>query len=133
MFPAGGAGPVVCGGGRVTEQEVPPTKRCTKCGEEKPLDAFHRDASSPDGHKRWCKTCNNAASREYYARKKEGPDIVKPPKWVALTCETCGKEMHYRRSEIESRRRRGVLVPRFCSMRCRGMAQRREPDLAGGA
>ena len=118
------------GGGMIA---AGPTKRCLNCGEAKPLTEFHRDASSPDGHKRRCKACNNAAFREYYARKKATPDVVKPAKWVALTCETCGKEMHYRRSEIESRRRRGVPVPRFCSMRCRGMAQRREPDQAGGA
>lgn len=121
------------GGGMTDPEEDLPVKRCTHCGEEKPLDAFPRDRTSPDGRFRWCKTCNNAASREYYARKKATPDVVKPAKWVALTCETCGKEMHYRRSEIESRRRRGVPVPRFCSMRCRGMAQRREPDQAGGA
>ena len=105
----------------------PRVKRCTHCDEEKPLDAFPRDRTSPDGRFRWCKTCNTAASREYYARKKAARDVVKPAKWIVLHCETCGKEMHYRRSEIESRRRRGVPVPRFCSIRCRGMAQRREP------
>jgi len=114
-------------------EEDLPVKRCTHCGEEKPLDAFPRDRDSPDGRFWWCKTCNNAASREYYARKKEeAPAIVKPPKWVALTCETCGGEMRYRRSDIESRKRRGVPLPRFCSPRCRGRAQRRvaEPSRA---
>jgi hypothetical protein len=118
-------------------EERPPVKRCTHCGEEKSLDAFPRNRTSPDGRFRWCKTCRNAAYREYYARGKVTPDVVKPAKWVALSCETCGKEMRYRRSEIESRQRRGVPLPRFCSPKCRGraQAQRRnpKPDPAGGA
>lgn len=99
-----------------------PAKRCTKCGETKPLAAFHRDASSPDGHKRWCKACNNAAFREYYAREPlPPPDLL--PKWVSLRCEVCGGEMRYRRSEIESRQRRGRPLPRFCSRRCGTLAR----------
>ena len=99
-----------------------PTKRCLNCGEEKPLTAFHRDASSPDGHKRWCKACANAAFREYYGR---GPLPPPPPKWVSLQCGVCGKEMRYRRSEIESRQRRGRPLPRFCSRHCAMLARHR--------
>lgn len=99
-----------------------PTKRCLNCGEEKPLTAFHRDASSPDGHKRWCKACANAASREYYGREPLPPP---PPKWVSLRCEVCGGEMRYRRSEIEGRQRRGMPLPRFCSRRCAMLARHR--------
>ena len=95
-----------CGGMTEPEEDLP-VKRCTHCGEEKPLDAVPRDRASPDGRFRWCKTCNNARSREYYDRKKATPDVVKPAKWIVLHCETCGKEMRYRRSDIESRRRRG--------------------------
>ena len=43
------------------------TKKCTKCGEVKPLDAFHRDKARKDGHGYWCKACIAA----YYAR----PDV----------------------------------------------------------
>lgn len=32
-------------------------KTCTKCGETKPLDAFHRDKSVPDGRTYNCKVC----------------------------------------------------------------------------
>lgn len=109
-------------------EEVPATKQCRRCGETNPLTAFHRDASSPDGHKRWCKACANAASREYYGR---GPLPPPPPKWVSLRCEVCGKEMRYRRSEIESRQRRGRPLPRFCSRRCatRDLHRRRREAL----
>lgn len=33
-------------------------------------------------------------------------------------CEICGREFRYRRVEIESRKRRGLPMPRFCSVQC---------------
>lgn len=41
------------------------TKRCRKCGEEKPLDGFHKDSSKSDGLCVACKTCKNAAARKW--------------------------------------------------------------------
>ena len=35
-------------------------KRCTKCGEVKPLEAFHRQSGSRDGRRPECKVCNLA-------------------------------------------------------------------------
>lgn len=32
-------------------------KRCPECGEIKPLDAFHRNSSTPDGRQAWCREC----------------------------------------------------------------------------
>lgn len=32
-------------------------KRCTKCGEEKPRDQFHRNPNNKDGLATWCKVC----------------------------------------------------------------------------
>ena len=60
--------PEVAGGAGMTA--AGPTKRGLNCGETKPLTGFHRDAPSPDGHKRWCKACNNAAFQEYYQTAK---------------------------------------------------------------
>lgn len=37
-------------------------KLCAKCGEDKPLNEFSRDATSRDDHARVCKACN----RRYY-------------------------------------------------------------------
>lgn len=37
-------------------------KRCTLCGETKPLDQFHRHKGSSDGRRPSCKSCCNAAS-----------------------------------------------------------------------
>lgn len=42
-------------------------KRCTKCGEPKPLSGFHRDRNRKDGHRDWCRVCvraDHAANKE---------------------------------------------------------------------
>ena len=44
-------------------------KRCSRCGEVKPLDDFYRDSKSNDQHGTWCKSCSNKhrqAIRENY-------------------------------------------------------------------
>lgn len=40
-------------------------KKCWKCGCEKPLEAFGRDARRHDGKNPKCKACVNLASAEY--------------------------------------------------------------------
>ena len=40
--------------------DVPSEKACTKCGETKPLDQFHRRKDSPGGRRAYCKECRNA-------------------------------------------------------------------------
>lgn len=44
---------------------------CVECGASKPLDAFHREASRPNGRNRRCKECRNARNREHVARNRE--------------------------------------------------------------
>jgi 5-methylcytosine-specific restriction endonuclease McrA len=46
-------------------------KTCTKCGETKPLEDFHRHAPSPDGRKPRCKGCRVVESVANYARNGE--------------------------------------------------------------
>lgn len=48
------------------------TKTCPTCRQEKPLTAFHKNRSTPDGLARDCKDCTNAYLRKWYHRKKEG-------------------------------------------------------------
>lgn len=38
--------------------DTPTTKVCTKCGEEKGLDCFHKNKSQRLGISVWCKACN---------------------------------------------------------------------------
>jgi hypothetical protein len=44
-------------------------KRCPKCGEEKPLDAFHR-WSKRDGRQVWCKACRKEYDKAYFHANK---------------------------------------------------------------
>ena len=47
------------------------TKRCAKCGIEKPTSEFRKDRKSKDGLGCWCKDCDRAYKREYYAANRE--------------------------------------------------------------
>lgn len=50
------------------------SKICGKCGEEKPLDAFHKDSSKSDGVVSACKVCKTAYAKQY---RSENPELVK--------------------------------------------------------
>ena len=53
-------------------------KTCRKCGETKPLDAFHR-TTSKDGRKARCADCDNAekrARRERLRRDRYDMDVI---------------------------------------------------------
>lgn len=41
-----------------------PMKRCTQCGEAKPLSDFHRHKREKDGYQPWCRLCRLAAKHE---------------------------------------------------------------------
>lgn len=96
-----------------------PSKPCTKCGEIKPLDDFHRHHARPDGRVAQCKACKNAADRERRAAStpdlhadRECPKcgVTQPaqefPAWIAHRwrsplCLTCQRE---RRAERDRER-----------------------------
>jgi 5-methylcytosine-specific restriction endonuclease McrA len=42
-------------------------KECTKCGENKPLAAFHRNRARADGYHARCKACRNADQKQWTA------------------------------------------------------------------
>ena len=46
-------------------------KTCTKCGETKPLDDFHRQRSSADGRKAWCRECAAESKRRWYEENRD--------------------------------------------------------------
>lgn len=47
------------------------TQRCTCCGDEKPLEAFHKQSSSKRGHKRICKDCVREKNQKRYKKNKD--------------------------------------------------------------
>lgn len=66
-----------------------PSRRCPKCGETKPLSAFHRDRTAASGASSYCKPCgcdyasawakaNPERNRATYAaRRAARPDVVR--------------------------------------------------------
>lgn len=55
------------------------TKRCSKCGCEKPITEFHKRKASPDGLQSWCIQCTKECNARYVASKKA---IITPPQSV---------------------------------------------------
>lgn len=45
------------------------TKRCTKCGEEKPLSSFHKERRSSDGVTARCKSCTSNYGKSWRQSK----------------------------------------------------------------
>lgn len=41
-------------------------KTCSRCGQAKPLDSFHKDKSSRDGRRGTCKECHRDYYRDWY-------------------------------------------------------------------
>jgi 5-methylcytosine-specific restriction endonuclease McrA len=46
-------------------------KRCTKCGETKPLGEFYRNKKTDDGYTVWCRSCVGISTRQYKATHPE--------------------------------------------------------------
>lgn len=40
-------------------------KKCTKCGQNKQLEEYHKRVCSPDGHTSLCKKCRNESQQKY--------------------------------------------------------------------
>ena len=49
----------------------PATKRCTKCGEVKPLEAFSLDVRARDGRRFRCRACTRAEDAARYAADRD--------------------------------------------------------------
>jgi 5-methylcytosine-specific restriction endonuclease McrA len=103
-------------------------KSCRICGEQKPLDDFHRDASLRDGHKSACKRCLCARARGYMVEwrrahpgyaPRSGKEwrIANPERWRAIHARSYLKHRDrrlaetnaWRRNNPELRRRYGRL------------------------
>ncbi len=46
-------------------------KKCSKCGETKPLAEFHKNIGNADGHRGHCKRCRNATVKAWREANKE--------------------------------------------------------------
>jgi hypothetical protein len=50
------------------------TKRCSRCDQHKPLEAFHKAAKSKDGHAHYCKGCKSEYGRQRWNAGPEARD-----------------------------------------------------------
>jgi hypothetical protein len=120
--------------------QAPLSRRCSKCGEDKPLtaDYWHKNRRNAEGFDSWCKTCNKARRSEPYktcrptARINNGKCLCPEcGEWKPLTpefwhadkrstrgyrinrCSQCANEYHARR------RRRQLVVYMITAARAR--------------
>jgi hypothetical protein len=93
------------------------SKRCGACGETKPLEAFGRDRSRPDGLLWRCKDCgrepNQAASARYRLTRRDDPDFLKRRRALAARSASKPENRERRRayhaqyySDPENRKRK---------------------------
>ena len=92
------------------------TKKCSRCGLEKPLEEFVRDMTRRDGRRGWCRACKNEYGVNHYANEAR---TVGPFK-----CQECGREFNLKKSEASRRRTMGKFPPKYCSQECYKSARR---------
>ena len=80
----------------ITPAHEEPTKRCSKCGETKPLADFYKDKKATDGHQSWCKRCvslDNAARARKTLAEKRAKTETEQPKAVVVRETLTDKQM----------------------------------------
>ena len=88
----------------MSESVTVATKTCKKCLRELSLDQFYANSSAKNGQRSGCKSCDNAASRAYYA---DNTDKVK--RYAQVNSE---KLAAYRKGRYESNKVRIAAVVR---------------------
>lgn len=83
------------------------TKRCTGCGEEKPLSDFYRRAASRDGLQPRCKNCDDARKKAEIAA-----DPQRHARYVKASERRHPERVQRNRREAEYRHRHKVLARR---------------------
>lgn len=53
------------------KSNVSVNKRCSRCGEEKPLEDFYRNRRKKDGKNSYCKPCSLAAKRDHWKKAED--------------------------------------------------------------
>ncbi len=64
------------------------TKKCSKCGEVKPISECHKSKISNDGYNWRCKSCRNELNKKWYRKNKQ---VVRErmKKWRLVNKEKC--------------------------------------------
>lgn len=87
-----------------------PTKTCQRCGETKPLDAFHRDARKPDGRHIYCRACRGSKRRKHATTPTHAQPLAGDALRAAVVAEV--RRIPPLRNDYDVRRwfRRGGLL-----------------------
>jgi len=111
-------------------------KRCSKCGEVKPVGEFHKNKYRKDGLQNCCKICMWEISKKYYEENKDKMKVrvkkysrcVNKPscpavggrgaKFVILTCPICGKEFRILKSKADYKYEKYGQTQFHCSKEC---------------
>ena len=84
-----------------------PTKRCSRCGEVKPLDDFYRDNKSKDQHGAWCKNCSNKHRQVRRENHRDEERLVAHERYLRL-----GDEIR-RYNSNRNHERKALLVAHY--------------------
>ncbi|HUS45116.1 MAG TPA: hypothetical protein VM219_03685 [Phycisphaerae bacterium] len=78
-------------------------KRCPRCNRRLPLEAFWRNARSPDGRQSYCRSC--MGEYQWALRKKAGGATARAAgRATPRTCLKCGRTFRSSRPKWENRR-----------------------------
>ena len=87
------SGGLVPGGIIIMKKQIQPedivVKKCSKCGQEKPLSEFYKDKKGKDGYKSECKQCEYARKKARKEAKKMGDIKTK----ISTELESMRKEI----------------------------------------
>lgn len=111
-------------------------KRCSKCGEVKPVGEFYKNRTGRDGLQHYCKICGLEKYKKYYEENKDIVNVrlkkyyrcVKKPtcpvvgrrgaEFVILICPICGKEFRQRKSKVDWQYENKGQTLFYCSKAC---------------
>ena len=89
-------------------------KKCSQCGETKPLGMFPQSKNSKDGHNAYCKDCGRKSQREYNERIKTSKKVIPETKY----CTSCNKTLPSSKFNKCNQRKDGLnIYCRDCSNR----------------
>ena len=101
------------------------TKRCTKCGEVKPLDAFHVRTASKDGRTSACKECELAPYRAQSVAWQQRAELTARG---MKRCAKCGEAKPFEEFPRDARKKDGR---RSRCKACRAEYRRQHPGMPG--
>jgi hypothetical protein len=87
-------------------------KRCSKCGELKPLESFYKEKTARDGYRSDCKDCFAARAKDWYSKNRE-QTIARVKKWQQENAEHVREYRKRHNAESPERIREGHLRRKF--------------------